>query len=345
MTVLLKFRVIFTGVVCLLTSSVFVPAQASTRAVVIAGLGGNVEYNASFSEHSEAISTALRTRTSEPEHVTYLIGDSATRESFLSAMNEVVKEANDLSDSADSVDTFVLIMIGHGNINRDGWQFNVSGPDISVTDLVAALAPLNVGREVIVASASASGELLKPLTQAGRTLVTATKSGGELNAVRFTQYWANAMASDEADVDRNELLTVKEAFTFANNATQQYYAEQKLLASEHARFASSDDSSTTIATLGALREARNNPAITALLDERSVLEKSFYAVKASKPTLTPVVYYTELEAVLVQIAKLQQTIDSAISESQSESDSNAESSSQPELDSTNSYSIDSESVE
>ena len=321
MTAMPAYRFLWNALLVLLLSAMFAPAHASTRAIVIAGLGGNVEFDASFSEHSEAIATALRTRASSPEHVTYLIGEEANRESFLAAMADVVKQANDASDSDDSVDTFVLMMIGHGNINRQGWQFNVSGPDISVTDLVAALAPMNVGREVIVASASASGDILKALSQAGRTVVTATKSGGEINAVRFTQYLAEAMASDEADVDRNELLTVKEAFTFANNATQQYYTEQKLLASEHARFSSNDDVSTTLATLGALRDAKNNPAIAALLEERSELEKSFYQVKDSKPTLDTDVYYQELEAVLVKIATLQQTIDSTISASVSGSES------------------------
>jgi len=315
MTVTPKYRMLRGAVICLLANLIVLPAQASTRAVVIAGLGGNVEFDTAFSEHSEAISTALRTRTSELEHVTYLVGENANREAFLSAMDEVVQDANDLSESADAVETFVLVMIGHGNINRDGWQFNVSGPDISTTDLVAALAPLNVGREVIIASASSSGALLETLSQSGRTLVTATKSGGELNAVRFTEHLATAMASDQADVDRNELLTVEEAFTFANDATQQYYSEQKLLASEHARFVSNDDITTTIATLGALREAKNNPAVTALLNERSKLEKSFYAVKASKSTLDTDVYYAELEAVLVQIAELQQAIDSTINDS------------------------------
>ena len=295
--------------------------EANTRALVITGLGGNVEYNASFSEHSDAITEALRTLTAEPENVVHLVGETANRETFLSTMNKVVEEANELSESSNEIDTFVLIMIGHGNVNRSGWQFNVSGPDISVQDLVGALAPLNVGHEVIVAAASASGDLLEPLTQAGRTLVTATKSGGELNAVRFTQYFAAAMASDEADVDRNELLTVQEAFTFANNATQHYYTEQKLLASEHARFASPNNTTTTIATLGALRDAKNNPAIAALLDKRSLLEEAFYEVKASKSTRDSDEYYRELEEVLVEIATLQQTIDATLRESDSTSES------------------------
>ena len=317
MTNLPKYRVICVGLVCLLaTLVVLCSEQADTRALVIAGLGGNVEFNTSFGEHSETIATALRTRTSEAEHVTYLVDSEATRESFIKAIDTVVTDVNEMAESDDAIDTFVLVMVGHGNVNRQGWQFNVSGPDISVADIVAALAPLNVEREVIVASASASGDLLKPLIQAGRTVVTATKSGGELNAVRFTQYFAEAMSSDDADIDRNELLTVEEAFTFANNATQEYYSEQKLLASEHARFASTDDVSTTIATLGALKKAKNNPKVAALLEERVELEKSFYAVKASKAELETDKYYRELEAVLVEIATLQQTIDSAIGAAQ-----------------------------
>ncbi len=285
---------------------------ANTRAVVIAGLGGNVEYNSAFDEYSESIATALRSVSSAPEHVTYLVGPDANRSEFLNTLDSVSEEIKSLSDGSDAIDAFVLVMIGHGNMNRDGWQFNVAGPDVSVGDLIAALAPIEVANQVVVASTSASGGLLKPLTQPGRTVITATKSGGEINAVRFTEYFAESMNSAAADVDRNELLTVSEAFRFANDATQKYYEEQKLLASEHARLAGEDSVNYTLATLGALREAKDNPAVAALLEERSVLEKSFYEVKVSKPELSDEVYYQQLESVLLKIARLQKIIDATI---------------------------------
>lgn len=286
--------------------------SAATRAVLVAGLGGNLEYNQAFEEQSRVVFDALQTITTSTHHVTYLHGTKASRRSVVEAISSIVQEANELKDTDNAIDTFILILMGHGNVNRDGWNFNLSGPDFTTPDLVGALASLNVPRQVIVASTSASGALLKPLAQPGRTVITATKSGGELNAVRFSEYFAEALANDAADVDRNELLTVDEAFIYANNLTTQYYEEKKLLASEHARFEGKDASSVTLATLGALRDAQNNPAVTALLEDRALLETRFYAVKARKTSLPRSEYYVELEAVLIDIANVQKRIDSLI---------------------------------
>jgi len=72
-----------------------------------------------------------------------------------------------------------------------------------------------------------------------------------------------------------------------------------------------------LATLGALRDAKNNPTVAALLDERSVLEKEFYAVKAVKESLSNDDYYARLEEVLIRIAKLQREIDIVIKQPES----------------------------
>jgi len=298
----------------MLLGSLFASSQtaAATRALVIAGLGGNLEYNQAFDKHTRIAVEALQTVTMASSHVIYLQGDTANRQSVLDTISSMVGEVNELEGTDDAVDTFILIMMGHGNVNRNGWNFNLSGPDLSTPDLIGALAPLNVAQQVIVASTSASGALLKPLAQPGRTVITATKSGGEINAVRFSEYFADALANEAADVDRNELLSVDEAFIYANNLTVQYYEEKKLLASEHARFEGKDAGSVTLATLGALRDAQNNPAVAALLDERALLETTFYQVKARKTSLSKTDYYEELEAVLIDIANVQKRIDSLI---------------------------------
>lgn len=287
-------------------------ATAAVRAVVVSGIGGNTEFAAAFTEQSDDIAQALKTITRTDADVQLLQGADATREAVLNAIDKVADDAQQSNGTADEISTFVLVLVGHGNVNREGYQYNVPGPDVSVTDLIGALAGLPMREQLVVASTSASGALLSPLKQDGRTLITATKSGGELNAVRFSEYFAQALATDVADVDRNELLTVREAFTFANTATQQYFEDQKLLASEHARLAGADSNIFTLATLGALKEARNNPVVANLLTQRSALEADFYALRARKAQFNETDYYQQLEGVLIQIAQLQGRIDQAV---------------------------------
>jgi len=129
-------------------------------------------------------------------HVTLLHGPDATREKVLAALQVIASESQAGERQQTAIDAFVLVMLGHANMNREGWQFNLPGPDLSVQDLIAALAPINIAQQVVVASTSSSGALLKVLEQPGRTLITATKSGGEINAVKFTEFFASALNSN-----------------------------------------------------------------------------------------------------------------------------------------------------
>lgn len=308
-----QHKTVWFAVALLISVSVWSSAAtAAVRAVVVSGIGGTTEFAAAFTKQADDIAQALRTITRTNDDVQLLQGADATREAVLNAIDKVAEDALQSKGTADEISTFVLVLVGHGNVNREGYQYNVPGPDVSVTDLIGALAGLPMREQLVVASTSASGALLSPLKQDGRTLITATKSGGELNAVRFSEYFAQALATDVADVDRNELLTVREAFTFANTATQQYFEDQKLLASEHARLTGADSNIFTLATLGALKEARNNPVVANLLTQRSALEADFYALRARKAQFNETDYYQQLEGVLIQIAQLQGQIDQAV---------------------------------
>ena len=294
------------------------PASAKTYGVVVAGLGGNVEYSESFAHASEQFATGLRTLESDPSLVITL-DESATRESILEAIE---KQANRMtSDAADAGapnQAFALVLNGHGNADKQGWRFNVAGPDLTSDDLVAALNAVPVQQQLVVLAASASGAALDTLSQLGRVLVTATKSGGEINAVRFPGFLAQAMQSDVADYDRNEILTIAEAYRFAEARTREYYEQQKLLASEHSRLRGDEADNIAIALLGSLQDASDDPLVAGLLDQRLTLEQRFKALRVRKPDMPVDEYYNELETLLLSIARLQQSIDEATGWSESD---------------------------
>ena len=226
---------------------------------------------------------------------------------------------------ADSTDTphqaFALVLTGHGNADKQGWRFNVAGPDLTSDDLIAALNAVPVQQQLVVLAASASGAALDSLSQLGRVLVTATKSGGEINAVRFPGFLAQAMQSEVADYDRNEILTVAEAYRFAEARTREYYEQQKLLASEHPRLRGDEADNIAIALLGSLQDANDDPVVASLLDERLTLEQRFKALRVRKPDMPVDEYYDELETLLLSIARLQQSIDEATGWSETDGNS------------------------
>jgi len=338
--------------------AVALPSRASTVGVVAAGLGGTPEYSESFVRDATTIARSLRSL-DPAEGSIELLGASAAGDA--AAVDEARADAATASEAAAAggaeaggaeagkaeageavaggvadrasiltaierlgardADTFVLVLLGHGNVDGRSWKFNVAGPDPTGDDLIAALATVRAPRQLIVLGASASGALLETLAQPGRVVVTATKSGGEINAVRFPAYLAEALASDTADLDRNEILTVAEAFRFANARTREYYEQANLLASEHARLLGDEAVSLAVARLGSLALAGDDPAVAALLDTRLVLERDYRALIARKAEMGTDDYYEELETLMLSIAGLQRAIDRTSGWSDDDADS------------------------
>lgn len=286
-------------------------ATAGTTAVVVGGIGGNPEFEERFETSAASIADGLKSVASNPGDVR-LIARGATKESILAAIEEATKSPSDL---------FVLALVGHGNVDSRGWHFNVEGPDLNTEELIAALAAVNSTNQLIIVATSSSGKLLETLAQPGRVLITATKGGGEINAVRFPVWLAEAMNTSKADLDRNEILTAAEAYRYANQKTIEYYDTKNLLATEHARLRGESADTLALARLGALKEASEDPEVARLLAVRLGLETEFRTLRARKSMMNPEQYYDELEQLLVSIATLQQSIDKATGWSESDADS------------------------
>lgn len=274
--------------------------HANSTGLVVTGIGGNEEYAEQFLRQGEVVIDALRTISERDEDMVLLQGEDATRQSLLDSIETL---------TANKPDTFFLILIGHGTVDAETWRFNLPGDDLNTEDLVSALAPVEAPNQLIMVGTSASGAVLDTLSQPGRYVVTATKSGGELNAVRFPEFLSKAMESSVADTDRNEILTLAEVYRYTNEKTQHYYEDQKLLASEHARITGDNPERIAMARLGSLRTAKDDPEVAKLLDQRLVLEDEFLALKAKKPEMQTQDFYEALEPLLISIAKLQQEID------------------------------------
>ena len=67
-----------------------------------------------------------------------------------------------------------------------------------------------------------------------RIVVTATKSGNEMNFARFGQYLAEAIADPRADLDKDGQVSLLEAFLTASGRVEEYYRTHAQLATEHA---------------------------------------------------------------------------------------------------------------
>jgi len=220
-----------------------------------------------------------------------------------------------------------LVFIGHGTHNGKEAKFNLRGPDFSADELAGWLKPVQ-RPVVIVNTASASGAFVKPLAAPNRIVVTATRSGGEQNYAHFGKFLAESIGSTEADLDKDEQTSLLEAFLMASRRVADFYKEEGRLATEHALVDDNGDGLGTPADwfkgVRAVKKADkgqgvdgrrahqlhliSNAADQKLSPEdrarRDALELKLAELRDKKPEMQTNAYYGELEALMLDLARL-----------------------------------------
>jgi hypothetical protein len=284
-------------------ATISVPASAATYTMVVAGLGGEASYEQKFREQAAAVVTAAEKAAGSTANVISLTGDAARAEA-------VRREFKNLAGRMTANDTAVVVLIGHGSWDGDDYRFNLPGPDLTDTDFARLFDGLPARDQLIINATSASGGAVERWQKPRRVVITATKSGGEKTATRFAQFWAQAVASDAADTNKDEIVTAAEAYEFASRQVEAAFKADTSMATEHARLVGDDAGRFTVARLGTAALSPENPEVAALLNQRGTIEQDLNRVKDQKTALPDNQYYDELEKVLVRLALLQREIDS-----------------------------------
>jgi hypothetical protein len=291
-------------------------ARAATYYVVVAGLGGEPDYEQRFNAAAKDLDRVFKAL-GDTAHVYTLSGAEATAARFRQTLGEVARDAK-------AEDEFVLVLVGHGSFDGVEYKFNFAGPDLTAPQIAELCDRVGAKRQLVVNTTSSSGGSVAALERPGRAVVAATKSGTEKNATVFARYWVEALQDPAADVDKSDSISAMEAFSYAAKKTAAFYDAQKRLATEHAVF---DDvgrgepvretgngqgqlmSSLTVLRLGGSLQASNDPGRRALVEKKEKLEQQIDTLKYQKAAMDPDDYKKQLTAALVELAKVQQELD------------------------------------
>jgi hypothetical protein len=291
-------------------------ARARTYYVIVAGLGGEPDYEQRFTAAATDLDRVLRSA-GPAVHVDTLKGAQATAVGFRETIDRVATEASPDDD-------FALILIGHGSFDGAEYKFNLVGPDLTAAEIAEMCNRIRAGRQLIVDTTSASGGALQAFERPGRAVIAATKSGTEKNATVFARYWVEALEDPSADTDKSDSVSAMEAFRYATEKTAAFYEAEKRLATEHAVFNDLGHgepvreagngqgmmlSSFMLLRLGTTQLAANNPAKRALLDKKEALEQKIDILKYQKAAMDPADYKKQLMDALVELAKVQDDLD------------------------------------
>ena len=211
---------------------------------------------------------------------------------------------------------------------------------LGAEDFAALLSGLTA-RVAFVNAASSSGGFVPVLSGAGRAIVTATRSARERNATVFARFFVDAFVDGAADVDKDERISVLEAFRYATAEVTRYYESDGRLLTEHALLDDNGDGEGSgapdlqTAESGELSEAgdgawarrfllgatlasasttvagaaaNESPEVVSLTSQRQSLQDRLDELRRLRDQLEEDDYMAQLETLLVEIARVDQRL-------------------------------------
>jgi hypothetical protein len=216
------------------------------QALIVCGLPGDEEHRQLFAETIEKLYAGLTSRLGlSADHIAVLFSAEpaekdgpAVRASRGPATREKLAEtAAELEKSLESEDALWVFVLGHAYFDgRFSW-LNLPGPDMNQLEFAKLFAGLACREQVFFITTPASGFFVKPLSAAGRVVISATEADAEVNETIFPHKLAIALAEPpplaEFDVDVDGRSTLLDAYLWCAREIAQEYAAGELLATEH----------------------------------------------------------------------------------------------------------------
>ena len=304
-------------------------------ALIIGGPGGQKEYSEKYlAQTTRLLAMLVDTLQYKRENIIYLFEDTAfdslNIDGISSAAN-IRKAIGDLSHRMKREDQLFVFMTGHGSYDGKWGKFNLVGKDLRDIEYAQLLAELPTTRIIVVNTSSASGPFIRRLSGEKRVIITATKSGAQEYETNFADFFLDALATDEADSDKDQRVSMTEVFAYARGSQDHWFEDKQLLRAEHPLL---DDNGDGVGSqqmdgsddglwasrvfLGPPRRdlqsslekinAGTATALDKLVLRKGKVEEEIADLKARKTQLAAEVYSRQLETLLVELAKLNQRI-------------------------------------
>jgi len=215
-------------------------------------------------------------------------------------------------------DQITLYLIGHGSGAEEESKFNIVGPDITGAEFAELLDQFKDQSIAIVNTTSASYGFSTSLSGEGRVVISSTRSPSERYDPIFSRYFIEALDNRNGDRDKNNRVSMLEAFEYAKSNVEAWYEEQGRLASEHAGL---DDNGDALFSLDPVVDSADGRLaeiayIDAAVDEvlglspqarelnfqMQNLERDIFVLRGRKQDFLESDYWLEMESLLVELA-------------------------------------------
>ena len=280
-------------------------ADPPMRVLIVTGVSGEPRFAKEFGEQARSLIASLSKVGVSGDRIVWLAETEQATVAGRSTKERVEQEMVRLGGGTGSGEQVLLVFIGHGSDAGEP-KLNLPGPDLTAADLDRVLDGYGARPVAVVIAASSSGGFADKLAGPGRLIITATRTGQERNEVRFGHWFAEAFAGGAADIDKDGALSLFEAYAYTVREVKREYESGNKLQSEHARI--TDSTLARQFVFGAAGAVPTDAASQALLERKRNLESQIAALRARKPQMDSTAYEKQLEALLVELATVNQQL-------------------------------------
>ena len=174
-------------------------------------------------------------------------------------------------------------------------------------------------RIAFINTTSASGDFIEALSGPNRAIVTATRDAAQNNQTVFPRFFVEAFSAEVADLDKNERVSLLEAYSYASLEVKRFYDDDGRMLTETSQIDDNGDGEGSHEpdmvdadggfARGLFLDAAevtvvdtDDPEMNALLDTKRRLARQIDELKLMKASMDPELYATELEKLLIDLA-------------------------------------------
>lgn len=308
-------RVAGLGALILVLVPAAAAAQSDRYALLVQGTSGEDEYAALHRGWLDDLTSLLRDDLGfDPARILVLAETPGAGETRATA-DGVGAAFDRLAAEVGQDDLLFVMLIGHGSGQGPDAKFNLIGRDLTV-DEWAALLDRIPGRIAFVDATSSSFPYLVGLSKPGRVVITATRSATQRYHTQFGGAFVAALRAGAADADKNQRISLLEAFTHASRLVSLYYEEAGTMATENASFDDTGDGvGRTVdeegpdGDLAALTyldvpelPTSSDPEVQQLINRQAALTAEIDELRRNRATIGEVAFVREFERLIIELS-------------------------------------------
>ena len=252
-------------------------AFAADHVLIIGGAAGEKSfYDAFWNATSRFHQLLVDDYGYTPEQITFLFEDMGASEASgivdtESRREQVLAAFNQLAETVQPSDRFLLFMLGHASrTGRGDLKFNLRGRDITEAEYITLINSIPAEHQILIFGFPYSGKLVPQLSKPGRIIITSSSpnEGYSLQA-GFGGVFVDAFFSGANDTNRDGDISLLEAFLSLQTRTKAFYEKDSNVQSEHPHLDDNGDRNAT----------RNLPIVRDETDDGTLAEKTFLGTR------------------------------------------------------------------